>query len=343
MKTQKRITRAGLALTALAASVGLSSRAMAINFIYEDATSGHAIGSAFTGGGFRINLQNFDNGTVYPSPLPGGQVGFGAGGGAANVAAGIAALNAVPGQVGPTGGLGGEDTWGIARILTITDLAGAVIWSESGKNAQITAIFYGEQDFYVSQLAGGLQNIDGVGLRTDFYLQSKAAPGFTDYNPLLGSGGRIDQDSYQTVTDSNGTLASAGVPFLTTVSVANFIHNTGVLGGLATEFNSTYNASSGGQGQAYLRVTGGTDAAQFDTNTFVSAFAPGAERADLFAQFTTTALIPPNTVADWLVRSNDPIAGFIPSGVPESGSSLLMLGLGLAFLAEGYRRRRQHA
>jgi len=324
-----------MALAAVAALVGMSSRAMAISFIYEDATSGHAVGSAFTGGGFRINLQNFDNGTLYPNPLPGGAVGFGAGGTAGSVAAGIAALNAIPGQTPPTGGVAPEDTWGIARILTITDLAGAVIWSETGKNAQITAMFYGEQDFYVSQLASGFQNIDGTGLRTDFYIQSKAAGGYTAYDPLMGSAGRSGPSSYSTVTD--------GELFLSTVSVANFIHAPGTLGGLATEFNSTYNSSSGGQGQAYLNVVGGTDRAQFDTNSFVSPFGTGTT-ADLFAQFTTTALIAPNGVANWLARSNDPIAGFLGTpSVPETGSTLVMFGLGLALLAEGYRRRRQGA
>lgn len=311
---------------ALSALVAVTPSASAVVFSYEDTTSGHAIGEIFTGGGFRINLQNFDMGSTYPSGAVGSAVGFGEGGTAANLAAGITALNTIQ-TAPPTGRVGVEDTWGIARIVTITDLAGAVIWSETGKNAQITSMFYGEQDFYVQQLANGFQHINGTDLNVDFYFQSKLDPTYTAYNPLLGSAGRIDADSYTTVTD--GTL------FLQTQSTGGFIHGPGTLGGLATEFLSVYNATSGGTGQAYLSVVGGTDAAQFNTNGFVSPFGTG-NTADLYAAFTTT----PTDVGDWLVASNDPITGSMGgTNVPDSGSTLLMLGGALVCL--GLRQSRK--
>jgi hypothetical protein len=326
MKKLNKLRQAGGALCALSALIAFSPSASAVDFSYEDTVSGHAIGEAFTGGGFRINLQNFDMGTTYPSlGATGTSAGFGQDGGAASVGAGITALNGIQ-TAGPTGAVGAEDSWGIARIITITDLVGSVIWSEAGKNAEITAMFYGVQDFYIRQLANGFQNIDGTGLTADFYFQSKTDPLYTQYDPNSGSAGRTGLDDYTTVTD--------GTMFLRTVSVPDFIHDAGVLGGLDTEFNSTFNNTSGGQGQAYVSVTGGADAAQFDTNGFVSPFGTGTT-ADLFAQFTTVA---PSGVSDWLVSSNDPVRGNI-AGVPDSGSTLLMLTMGLAGLALGYRRR----
>jgi len=333
---------------ALAALIALSPTAKALTLTYEDTLSGHPIGAPFIGGQFRINLQDFDMGTVYPTRPDGTATGFGEGGAAGSVTTGITAVNGIAGQTTATGAsplvVGGEDTWGIAKILTITDAAGSVIWSETGKNAQLTVMFYGESDFYQKQLAGGFSNEDGVNLHADVYLQSKTDPSYTQYNPLGGSAGRLALDKYNTVTDSNGTTSLLGVPILTTVSKANFIHAAGVLGGLATEFNSTFNNTSGGQGQAYLDVTGGTDAAQFNLNGFTSPFVAGTT-ADLFAQFTTVALGAPSPnqpIADWLVSSNDPIRGNA-LGVPDTGSTLLMLGLGLGFLAEAYRRRSKNA
>jgi hypothetical protein len=337
MKKINKMRQAAGALTALAALIALTPSASAIVFSYEEAGGGHNIGDPFVSGGFRINLQDFDMGTVYPVVNTGTSVG------SPVPTTGINLVNAIPGQVQATGARptaspvpGLEDTWGIARIVTITDLSGRVIWSEVGKNAQLTVMFYGEQDFMVTQLANGFQNIDGVGLHADLYFQSKTDPAYTAYNPDNGSAFRTGVDTYTTVTD--------GQKILTTVSTAGFIHNAGTLGGLATEFNSTYNQTSGGQGQAYLSVTGGTDAAQFNTDDFLSPFGTGAT-ADLFAQFTTIALTgAPNSpsqahVSDWLVSSNDPIRGSV-QGVPDAGSTVLMFSLGLGFLAVAYRRRR---
>ncbi len=318
------LKRAGGALLA-AALAAVTPNASALVLSYEEQLGdGPAIGTIFTGGGFRINLQNFDMGTTYPSLTVGASVGFGEGGGAANLAAGISALDGIQTK-GPTGVVGAEDTWGIARILTITDMAGAKIWSETGKNAQITTMFYGEQDFYIRQLANGVQEINGVNLNVDFYFQSKNDSDYTEYNPLLGSSGRTGAASYTTVTD--------GTRFLQTQSTGGFIHPAGTLGGLTTEFLSFFNATSGGSGQAYLNVVGGTDAAQFNTNGYMSPFGTG-NTADLYAAFTTT----PTDVKDWLVASNDPITGTV-AGVPDSGSTLLMLGAGLLCL--GLRQNRK--
>jgi PEP-CTERM putative exosortase interaction domain len=323
---------AGAFLGTLLALGGLSSTGHAqLVLSYEDTVSGHAIGEAFTGQ-FRINLQNFDMGSLYPNlGAPGTAAGYGAGGSATSVADGITTLNGIQ-TAGSTGAIGEEDTWGIARILTITDLAGSVVWSEAGKNQQLTVVFYGEQDFYVNQLADGFQEINGVGLHVDIYLQDMSDPAFTQYDPLQGSAGRSALDQYATVTD--------GWNILRTVSKAGFLHDDGVLGGLDTEFSSIFNASSGGTGQVYLDVIGGTDAALFDTDAFTSPFIPG-QTADLFAQFTTTVFAPGAGVSDWLVRSNDPVTGIYASPIPEP-STYGLIGATVLAGAMLYRRRQRN-
>lgn len=351
-----RLTGAALALLV---SIGLSSVARAqLTLSYEEAGGGHNIGDAFTGGGFRINLGDFDMGSLYPSLGPTGTaVGSGQNGTTSGVQNGIAALDGTQMQgatgarttlttingVGQAGTSGTEDSWGIARITQITDASGFVIWSEAAKNQQLTVIFYGEKDFYIRQLASGFQQIDGVGLHVDLYLQDKSNGSYTPYDPTNGSAGRIDLSHYATVTDSNGTTAALGVPILTTVSTSGFIHDAGVLGGLDTEFTSNFNQTSGGDGQAYLSVTGGTMAANFNTDAFSSPFGAGTT-ADLFAQFTTRAILgSPDAVSDWLVSSNDPVRGALTTAVPEA-STMMAGAAGLLLVgATLYRRKKQQA
>jgi len=346
MKNKIKIPSRGLMLAALVACVGLTPAAKAqFSMSYEDTTSGHAIGEAFSGP-FRINLQNFDNGSLYPNlGAPNTGMGFGENGtGTQTIPGGIATLNAgaVAGPAGaqsqPTvingvaqpGSNSTEDSWGIARIITITDLAGAVVWSETVKNAQLTIMFYGEKDFYVNQLANNFQEIDGVGMHIDMYYQSKTDAGYTAYNPLLGSSNRTGANTYNTVTD--GTL------LLSAVSTSDFIHPAGTLGGLATEFASNFNNTSGGTGQMYMSVTGGTMGYAFDQNGYVSPFGTG-RTADLFGQFTTTVNGSPTVTFDWLGSSNDPVRGsFQP--VPEP-STYGLAGAALLTGMVAFRRRFQ--
>jgi hypothetical protein len=329
-------------LAALVACVGLTPTARAqFHMSYEDTQSGHAVGSAFVGGAFRINLQNFDNGVLYNNLGAGNSAGFGQSGtGTQSIPGGISTLDSLA-QAPATGAYAqpttingvaqpasstNEDGWGIARIISITDLDGSVIWSETVKNAQLTIMFYGLKDFFVNQTTATSQTIDGVGMHVDLYYQSKTDGAYTQYNPLLGSGGRTGATSYSTVTD--------GEMILSAVSVPGFIHDDGTLGGKATEFESKFNATSGGDGEMYMSVTGGTRASEFDNNDFDAPYIAG-QTADLFGQFTTAL----SSTADWLARSNDPIVGsFQP--VPEPST----YGLAGAALLSGivaFRRRFQ--
>lgn len=327
MKKVRDNKRALAGLLALASLAFLPQANAQVTFSYEDTVSGNAIGTAFTGP-FRINLQLFDNGSLYPSlGAPGSAAGYGDNGtGTQTVAGGISTLNGLQ-VAAPTNGQPGEDTWGIGRVLTITDLAGSVVWSEANKNAEITLMFYGLQDFYIQELSDGYQEINGVNLNVDFYYQSKTDVGYTQYNPLLGSAGRSGANSYATVTD--------GTNFLSTRSQAGFIHDAGEFGGVATEFASVFNVNSGGTGQTYLSVVGGTMAADFNSDYYTSSLLAGAT-ADMFAQFTTALNANPQ-VSDWLVRGNDPIVGNL-APIPEP-STYGLIGAGVLLGGVFLRRR----
>jgi len=297
------------------AVVGLFSGAtLGIPLVYEE---GPNAGQAYSDGPVTIKMNFFDMGTAYePLANPGDMVTGN------TVLEGIAAVNNLPGQSPATGAVAGivdpaspEDSWAIARVTLILDPAARIVWSEAGKGHEITAMFYGEQDFAVEQMDAANQRIAGVALYIDFYMDAAR-----NYDSTLGSAGRTGPASYNTVTD--GTL------ILATRSVPGHINLDGVGGGLATEFEARFNASSlTGDGEAYVALTGGEDMAQFDHDPF-APLAAGLPAADLRLQWDTF----PATIADWLVTGNDPVS----ADVPEPASlCLIALGAGLALRRRG--------
>jgi hypothetical protein len=303
MRTFTLFAAVGLALVlATAARADLSFRAG-----YED-----------YGGALKIKIVALNNGAVYPSL-----------GAAGTVVSGEAAVDAIAGQVPPAGGMPGEDSWGVAKVTTITTPAGDILWQDGDFDLQLTALFYGEVDFYVEQIDAANQRIGGTGL--SFALYEDSTVGGTPYDPSPGSAARTALTAYTTVTD--GTLVLSGV------SVAGHIHMAGVAGGLATEFESRYNTSSlTGDGDAFLQVTGGRDAALFDTDTF-DPLDGAYPKADLqLAWDTYPALVGPDPGdsggSDWLVEADDPIRG---TYVPEPATLGLVAAGALALV----RRRRR--
>jgi len=336
MKILNNTKRAAGILAVLTGSLGLTLSSNALPLTWLD---GPQAGQAFTGGGIQIKAINFDTGTLYNAQPVGTAIGFGVGGSSASVAAGQAALNATPGRA-IIGGSGGEDSWGIMQITQINAIASDgvrhVIYDSIASPFELTALFWAEQDFYLSQISAGSgfapagQLIDGSGLRVDIY--SDAVKNFSQTAGPAGHPGNL----YPTVTDGNLELSLLSTP--------GFINANGTFGGAATEFES----NTANTGYAALNVIGGASAAQFNTNAVGfggstgALFTPGVagqSSTDVFFQFTTG-----QGVSGWDVTSNDPMTASIAGpSVADSGSTLVMLGLGMAFLAEAYRRRNRHA
>jgi hypothetical protein len=332
MKNLGKVRQLGGAVAALAAFLSLSQTANAISFTWLE---GPLTGQAFVGGAIQIKAVNYDTGTLY-NPLPIGTSAGYSGSPGAGVATGVTALNALAGRPA-INGQPGEDSWGILKITNVQayDPSGILrdVYNSAISSVELTAMFYGVQDFYVNQvsagsgLAGGGQVIDGTGLRVDIYSDPSK-----DFNQTAGPAGRTGASSYPTAT--NGTLE------LSLLSTPGFINANGTFGGAATEFES----NTANVGYAALNVVGGASAAQFNTNTIGfggtsgAGFLPGLggqTSTDVWFAFTSS----PGT-SGWDITSNDPMLANVatPPSVPEAGSTLLLLGLGLALLGVGHRR-----
>jgi hypothetical protein len=333
MKKLNKMRQAGAALTTLAALLGMTSSAMAIPLTWLD---GPQAGQAFAGGGIQIKAVNYDTGTLYNAIPIGTSIGF-SGSPGAGVAGGAATLNLAANVLRPALNAGAnEDSWGIVKVTDIqaTGSDGVLhnIYSHLLSPFELTAMFWGVSDFHLTQvspgsgLAGSGQVIDGTGLRVDLYSD------FTkDFDQTPGPAGRGGVSSYPTVTD--------GVLELSLLSTPGFINANGTFGGAATEFES----NTASVGYAALNVIGGASAAQFNTNGIGfggsngAGFAPGVAgqaSTDIWFSFTST-----QGVNGWDITSNDPMLANI--NVPDSGSTLLMLGLGLTGVCLGYRRSRK--
>ena len=322
-------------LGVVAGLIGLSTNATAVSLVWLD---GPQAGQAFAGGGVTVKAINYDTGTLYNTMTTGTTVGY-SGSPGAGVAGGATALNALP-QRSSLSGQPGEDSWGIIRITDIfsTGSDGLVhsVYNSLASPFELSAMFTGVHDFHLDQVSAGSglpgagQVIDGTGLRVDIY------SGVKDFSQLGGPAARTSANTYPTAT--NGTLE------LSLLSTPGFINGNGTFGGAATEFES----NTASTGYAALNVIGGASAAQFDTNSIGfagssgGAFLPGVAgqtSTDVWFSFTAT-----QGTNGWDVTSNDPmLANVSGPSVPDGGSTLVMIGLGLVLITGVYRRRHQHA
>lgn len=306
-----------------------------------------------------FKIANFDEGTLYDTQAVNGTVGVSNNPAAgAPLLDGATALQAANSHSIAAFGNNLEDSWGIAfvqQIFYANDLVNP-IWTSVGDSQQLTVMFYGAQDFYLNQNAVGpglqsSQTISSVGLRVDMYLQNTSDGSFTSFDQSLGpaarpldvaGGTKANDASYPTVTDSNGTTFTLGVPVLTTVSTDGFLRGLGDHGGPATEFETTFNGDSlngAGSGAAFVSVAptlGGVGSlnAKYDTNSFLAPHVVG-NTADFSIQFTSTT----DGSGPWLVSSQDPIRTVLGStSVPEPATGLAALG---CILPAWFGRRRK--
>ena len=202
MKIKLISNRAGAAVAALVASIGITTSAKATPFQDLPATP--------PGDQYVFKIAAFTNFTLYQNISPGQAVGFGQGGAAGSLGAGVAALDApavIAQQAVGAHAIGffddkKEDTWGIATITQIFRASNPFtpVWqSGSGPgtdNQQLTVMYYGKQDYYVTSTAVGTQTTDGVGLYADIYLQDTSNGSFTSFNQHAPGGAACRHRSF---------------------------------------------------------------------------------------------------------------------------------------------------
>jgi len=321
---QPKAFRALATVGAAVFCVNVAHAAVTIPLIYEN---GPKVGQAYTSGPLTIQVTNYEVGTLYNSIAPGASVGYTGAPSPAGYQAGVSQLDAIAAALPPNAqnrglypGLNGgqEDGWGILEVNNIKDASGFNLFTPAGKGEQLTGIFYGEQDFSLTQSTPTMQNYSGVGLQADFFLSP-----VQNFDPTGGTSVRNASNGYAGATTGNFVMHVGSVP--------GFINAPGVFGGTATEFQSSFDYADGtGRGQAFADIAPGTpEYSILHTGGFASAY--GFGNADLNFTYTDG----PAGISNWLVQSNDPIKA---NAVPEP-ASLGVIGLiGAALL--GRRRRR---
>jgi hypothetical protein len=270
--------------------------------------------------------------------------------------AGVAALDAAGGTL-PAGGMASvapgawfpghaqgtsEDSWGIAFTDSIKK-GSTVLWnghgSPPGTTTELVWFFYGAEDFYAENLDSTGNNLLTASRRLIAELWEDPKVGETPYTSTQGSNNRVNLTTYTGVTE--------GTMLLRLQSVPGFIRVAGSAGGVATEFETSFNALGfTGGGTAYFDVVGGTMAANFDLNTISSGASlfNGVANCDAMAVFwSEPALDGPNPAGvagnqppyDWLLKTGGQVhLVFVPEPV-----TMALMGAGLAGILALRRRR----
>ena len=262
-------------------------------------------------GEFNMNINNWDVGTEYDTN--GNVVSLALGGWNLTQDIPWDPQTANPGDVA-------EDSWGIFRIQSITHVASTdIIWSDYGTGStsgtELTGIFYGTDDLTVAFDAGDLE-FTITAQTFHFDLWENPYDSLDDAGGAAqGTGGRIDLDEYEGITDAGGSL------------IVSALSRAGGIAG-NPEYLVTVDADwDKGTFTTYADVTGGTQAANFDTDGELGG-------SDLYIDGD----LDPTNVADWDFFSSDPVKGNI---IPEPATMLAVFA-GLSGLA-GYVRRRRRA
>lgn len=245
----------------------------------------------------------------------------------------IAQMNAVSDvtpasyKVGAFSPGGAEDGWGILRVDTIYDASQSrILWSRTLAPYEITGMFWGEQDTYLSVPSAGNEVIHGVGFQSAFY--ADASKNFNFDQGGLGPAARTGLTTYPTVTD--GTL------IWTMKGLAGSADTTFPQDEFLTDFNPAAGPGSPNVGNGKVDGDFVANDAGLGVNNNMFQVKAGADWSVKFS-----GISPQNQAASWLVQSNDPlVATTVSVPNPSAVTGGLLLG---AMLGLGRLRRRQQA
>jgi hypothetical protein len=295
-------------------------------------------------GPFVIKYQNYDEGTTYPLPLPGGVS-----------VAGVAAVDAIPGQAPATGALvvpaldpltgaaepyagATEDAWAVFRVTSIENEGGTITYWQNGDGGkELVGMLYGLVDTAVNA-AGTTVFSDGYHM--DIYEQPLGTwAGFG--GPGQGTAGRVAFEKYTGVGfDGAGVaipgsaiqlhaFAAGGLPGWSASIDFDAALAAAYAGGVFT-YSHRYDLIPGVAKMVTDSVPGFPLDPFLKPSTWVEAFATGT--SDLFVTAVTSPNGPnPPPVGDWDLRSNDPVRAhgqIIPEPITMLGMCMGAFGLG---------------
>lgn len=254
----------------------------------------------------------------------------------------------IPGLAGPSG----------SNIINPHPVVTLPRWNHGDANEELVAFFFDFTDTTVTFLPNGTTMIWATGGHLDLWTQPVGT-----FDPTLGSGGRIDNDSYTGVGLDGGVATAThsmsldgaaiglfiGAPAATTLeSVFTPGITPGGDAGSARIFTDTAtHPVYGGYGDiGLLNIAAGGGDPPLIGGFYSGVFPAGTPAdADWRTELDTVSNNPSNTpgneplfVGDWTVLSNDETAGLaVPEPVTMAGLVMGLVGMG------GYLRRRRMA
>lgn len=215
---------------------------------------------------------------------------------------------------------GKEDTYGIARVNTMTNTANhTTLFDRTTAPYELTVLFYGFDDIYANGNTAANVDLRSTGGRVLVYRDTSK-----DYNPANPPDASTDRTAVnQMNTITNGVLALDLVPHALTDGINTYT--------MEENFNfGTFR----GTGSIYFDIVGGDWASLYDTNGLLD----GSDINFAFSSFPSMAN-DPGVLSDrnWLVKgTGQGQANLVPEPL-----SMIMMTMGLFGVGLAQRKRKK--